>query len=85
MHPEIGRKFVVPAARYSEAFCHPSFFLRNMIFIFMPFFPKAVHSSSFSTPHLKYSVKRFRDYRHKSYTEGSEGQSTEKRVARGSD
>jgi hypothetical protein len=56
-----------------------------MIFIYMPFFLKAVHSSSFSTPHLKYSVKRFRDYRHKGYTEGSEGQSTEKRVARGSD
>jgi len=82
MHPEIGRKFLVPAARYSVTL---SFYLRNMIFIFMPFFLKAVHSSSFSTPHLKYSVKRFRDYRHKSYTEGSEGQSTEKRVARGSD
>lgn len=32
-----------------------------MIFIFMPFFLRVVHSSSFSTPHLKYSVKRFRD------------------------
>jgi len=35
MHPEIGRKFLVPAARYSVTL---SFYLRNMIFIFMPFF-----------------------------------------------
>jgi hypothetical protein len=59
MHPAVGRKFLMLARGTVKCSLTLSF-LRNMIFIFVPFLPRVVHSSSFSTPHLKYSVERFR-------------------------
>jgi hypothetical protein len=63
-HTAVGRKVLMSdrgTVKYSLTLC----FKKNMIFIFVLFFfsffyLRVVHSSSFSTPHLKSSVERFR-------------------------